>query len=204
MVGNGGDARHDGRREGTGALDLTRRASPEPGRGAQQDMYEEARLDTPPSRWADMTLGHGKVIKIASLNVKSIRKATLHMQIERYMKDRDITIVCLQETWVAQTTQYVVGDLLYVTHGHGGQEREYAGVGFVFRPDARKCITGFELGPEGRIISVGLDFAPRRLTLISAYMPQSRRDEDEREGIIDALDTFISRSQKKRGHDGDG
>ena len=103
----------------------------------------------------------------------------------------------MQETWVAQTTQYVVGDLLYVMVGHGGTAREYAGVGFVVRKDVRKLITGFNLGPGGIIMTMGLDFAPRRISLITACVPQSRRDEEERAGIMEALGKEIGECQRK-------
>ena len=96
-------------------------------------MYESTRLEAAPTRTAEAKMAYGQKLRVGTLNVKSIRKATIHLQIERYMEERDIARLCLQETWVAQTTQYVVGDLLYVLHGHGKNEREYAGVGFVVR-----------------------------------------------------------------------
>ena len=75
-------------------------------------MYRETRLGIRPTRQAGARAGHGQVIKIATLNLKSLRKATMHLQIERYMKERDRSILCMQETYVADTTQYVVGDML--------------------------------------------------------------------------------------------
>ena len=132
-IGEGGAAHHEGRRPGIGVHSLTRDASPEPGNGAESEMYKETRLEAPPTRKAEAKMAHEQVWKVAPLNVKSIRKPTMHLQVGRYMEERNIAVLCLQETWVPQTTQYVVGDLLYVMHGHGKEEREYAGVGFVAR-----------------------------------------------------------------------
>ena len=121
----------------------------------------------------------------------------MHTQVEQYMEERDLSIVCLQETRVAPTTQYVVGNCVYVMHGHGGKERECAGVGFVIRQDMIKYITGFELGAEGRLMILGIDMAPRRLSLITVYVPQRRKEESEREDIIDELEKAIAKCQNK-------
>ena len=167
-----------GRRLGTVVQNVSEDANPAPGRREETGMYEEARLGQLPARKAEESVGHGVRFKIGTLNVKSIRKHTMHLQIEKYMDEASVSVLCLQETMVAQTTQYVVGDLLYVMCGSGVEgEREYAGVGMVFRKDARKYITGFEISKDGRTLAVGLDCAPRRLTLITVYVPQSRREE---------------------------
>ena len=169
-----------GRRKGSGAQHYSGAASPEPGKGAEEEMYRETCMDRRPTRSAAEAWGHGRGWKVATLNVRSLRKATMHLQIEQYMEERNVAVLCLQETMVAATTQYVVGDLLYVLCGHGGEEREYAGVGMVFRKDVRKIITGFEIDGVGRMLVVGLDLPPRRVTLMSVYAPHSLRPEDER------------------------
>ena len=61
----------------------------------------------------------------------------------------------------------------------------------------RKYITGFELGAEGRLMILGIDMPPRRLSLITVYVPQSRKEESEREDIIDELEKAIAKCQKK-------
>ena len=103
----------------------------------------------------------------------------------------------MQYTKIAQTTQYVVGDLLYVVHGHGGNEEEYGGVGMVFRKDLRRHITGFQLSHKGNILVAGLDLAPRRLSVVSAYVPHSRRPEEERVAMFNELSKVIGQCQKK-------
>ena len=55
---------------------------------------------------------------MATLSVQSIRKHGMRTHMEQYMDDRDIARLCQPDTQVAHTTQYVVGDLLYVNHGH--------------------------------------------------------------------------------------
>ena len=160
-------------------------------------MYQEQELGRAPIRTAEHKIAHGQEWKIASLNVNSIMKPALHKQIEDYMKQHDVAIMCLQETKVAKTTQYVVGDLLYVMHGHGKPEVEYAGVGFVFRKDVRKYITGYRLGPNGRLLAVGIDTAPRRLTLMTIYAPHAKRPEQERVNFYDTLGKWIQETHSK-------
>ena len=84
---------------------------------------------------------------------------------------------------------------MYVLFGHGRPEQEYAGVGLVTRKDLRKYITGFELGAEGRVLVVALDMAPRRLSIITAYIPQSRRPEEERAGVMGQLAKVVDTCQ---------
>ena len=79
----------------------------------------------------------------------------------------------------------------------GGDEAECGGVGMVFRKDLRKHVTGFELNTNGIIRVVGLDLAPRRLSVISAYVPHSRRPEAERIAHFNKLSQIIGCCQKK-------
>ena len=160
-------------------------------------MYEDVRLNSPPVRAAERKAAYGQRLKFATLNCRSIQKAGMHPQVERYMEERNIAIMCLQETKVAHTTQYVVGDLTYALHGHGRDQVEHAGVGFVIRPDIRPLITGLELDEEGIIMLMGIDLAPRRLTLITAYMPQSNRPDLERAETYERLEKIVTRAANK-------
>ena len=105
--------------------------------------------------------------------------------------------MCMQDTNIAQTTQYAVGDLLYVVHGHGEEETEYGGVGMVFSKAIKPHITGFELSQNGRILVVGIDLAPRRLSVVSVYVPHSRKPEAERAALFNELNGVIEKCQKK-------
>ena len=160
-------------------------------------MYREVRLEDPRRCMADDTYDHGHRLVFATINVKSLFKRTMHMQVEGYMAERGVSVLCLQETMVATSTQYVVGDLLYVLCGHGGDDREYAGVGFVFTKEARRHITGFELYQDGRLMVVGLNMAPRMLSLVTVYAPQSRRPEEERTGFFEELSKVVARCAKR-------
>ena len=111
-------------------------------------MYQDLELDRPLGREADRKVSYGQAINMASLNVCSIAKATMHLQIEAYMQARGVSLLCLQETKLARTTQYVVGDMLYAMHGHGEEGVEHAGVGMVFDSQIRRHVTGVHRGAE--------------------------------------------------------
>jgi len=79
-----------------------------------------------------------------------------------------------------------------VFSGHGREEREHAGVGVVLSREARKIVTGFECSQSGRLMVVGLDTAPRVVTVVVAYAPQSGTQEDERLAFMEELDEVVS------------
>ena len=160
-------------------------------------MYQGIDLDEPPRRKAAYKVSYGQTLKVATLNVCSLIKPTMHIQLENYMSDRDISLLCIQETKVALSTQYVVGDLLYVLHGNGGDTQEFSGVGMVLRGDIRRHVTGFEFGADGRILVIGLDLAPRCLFIVTGHAPRSRRPEQERVTFWDEMTKVVDRYQTK-------
>jgi len=105
--------------------------------------------------------------------------------------------MAVRETKAPGTMQYVVDAQLSVLAGHGGAGREHGGVGFVFDGQARQCITGFETVPGGRIMAVGLDLAPRRLTMLSAYAPHNGHPEGERHAFYEELGAVIGKASRK-------
>ena len=44
---------------------------------------------------------------------------------------------------------------------------------------------------------VGLDLAPRRLSVVTVYVPQNARSEEERVGCFEALAQVVDSCQKK-------
>ena len=87
-------------------------------------------------------------------------------------------------------------DLLYIVHGHGRPEQEHSGVGFIVTKGMRKCITGVELGRDDRILALGLDLAPRHLTVITAHAPHSRRPEEETKTLFEELYAMVGDSRE--------
>ena len=135
----------EGRREGTAAPGFLRRASLGPEEGTRNVLYEEANLGALPCRRAEEKVARGRELRFATLNIRSLCRPTVHHQIAHYMRSRRIDLLALQETRLASTTQYVVDDYLFVLSGHGGPEREFAGVGFVLSRDVRRCVTALKL-----------------------------------------------------------
>eukprot|EP00969_Alexandrium_andersonii_P223368 9865946-Alexandrium_andersonii.AAC.1 len=61
------------------------------------------------------------------------------MQIAKYMRQRKVAVMLLQETRTPQTTQYVLEGFLFIVFG-SGEGREYAGVEFVVDMRVRRAI----------------------------------------------------------------
>jgi len=62
-------------------------------------------------------------------------------------------------------------------------------------PRIRRSITGFTLSETGRTISMGVDTAPRLLTIINVHVPRSARPEEGRAAIHDELSELIRRAR---------
>ena len=88
MIGACGSAPLGGRRLGNGVLSIPRSANLEPGKGELETMYTAEELDKTPKRQAAFKVSHGQVMKFTSLNVNSLRKPSMHKQIEQYMWER--------------------------------------------------------------------------------------------------------------------
>jgi len=160
-------------------------------------VYVEAETGQQPWRRANDRKEHAEEIKVATLNVRSLCQPMMHTYVEQYMEQRGVEIMCLQGRRVAQMSQYVVGSTLSVTSGHGRQEPEHAGVAFALGKRIRSCITGFTLSETGRMISVGVDAAPRLLIIISICIPQSASPEEERTATYEDPSMEIDRASRK-------
>jgi len=160
-------------------------------------VYTETRLGCRPLRTAEWSVDYGCEIKLASLNVKSLLKPLMHKQVADYMAEAKVDLVCLQETNVAKVAQHVVEDVLFVTAGHGEESREHAGVAFAIGPRIRAAVTGYSLGHGGRIAALALDLRPRALTVVSVYIPQSQRPEEERVQVFDSLREIMEAAERK-------
>jgi len=150
----------DGGGQGHRPLHFSRGSSPWPGKGAEEMMYKMPEVHQLPQRTAGAKLEHGGIMKIASFNVRSIRRPTVHHQLAAYMRESGISVLALQETKVSKISQYVVDDCLFVLHGRDSEEREHGGVGLAFSPQARRMITGFEFRPGGAHSDRGVGHRP--------------------------------------------
>jgi len=173
------------------------KTGPGPGRGCTDLLYDEVSFVGPPIRAAAEGLRYGLGIKLATLNVQSLCRPAVHRQLLDYMNTYGVDILCMQETRVSQATQYVVDKSLFLVIGQGEPGREYAGVGFVIGPRTRRALAGVVVHVPGRLVSVVLNTAPRVLTVICAYIPQSGRPEDEPSSTFDELSRAVSQASHR-------
>jgi len=186
----------DERHKGSGVLTSSRPSGPEPGRGRVVSCLGEVNQAGNPLRLAGAKIRYGQELRMATLNVQSLCKPLMHKQVVDYMVQGGLGLVCLQETRVPQTTQYLIDDVTFVLAGGGG-DREYAGVAIAMQADIRRAVSGVVVLPGGRLMAISLDLAPRLLTVICAYAPQSARPEDERSDFFEQLAGLVDNAERK-------
>ena len=99
--------------------------------------------------------------------------------------------MCVQDTMVAQNMQCVIGDLLHAMHSHGGKGEGVRQGGVCVQHGGGQMHHGARMVSGGRLMVVGLDIAPRRLSLVSVYVPQGWREEEERSGMVEEVGEVI-------------
>jgi hypothetical protein len=121
------------------------------------------------------------------------------LQIQQHMHHFGIAVLCIQETHLAGTTHFLSNDYLVVLSG--GTEvkgkREYAGVGFIISPWARRAVIGFTLH-SNRLASLQLRVAGGVMTFLSVYAPHGGYAYTTRRNFYDNFISFF-RSQRTYG-----
>ena len=120
--------------------------------------------------------------KLATLNVRSLLKQTMHKQIIDYMRLYDIHVLCLQEMRTVSTTS--------------PNHREYAGVGFVLSPVARNALVRTTF-VNSRLACISLLISGGELNIINTYVPQNARPEEERRAHFEQLQLAINKIEHK-------
>ena len=65
-------------------------------------------------------------------------------EIIQAMRRLNVDILCMQETRIKQSPFYTTEDgYLIIFSGSTGEDREFAGVGFIVAPQARHAVIGF-------------------------------------------------------------
>jgi len=187
---------HDGRRAGNGAQHSSRAPGLSPERGEETEMHRAQEVGAL-RRYVGEAIKYGEELRLATLNVQSVCKPTMRLQLTQYMEEHGVGLLAIQETKAPQVTQYVIGNFLFAMAGASEGNREHAGVGFVIRSDVRRAVSGIAVGQEGRIVAVSLDIAHRALVVICCYSPQSARPEEERTAFFESLSEMMGRVERK-------
>ena len=159
-------------------------------------LYEEHQNQSKANS-TNLKLPYAFNFKIATLNVRSLLKQTMHKQIIDYMRLHDIHVLCLQETRSKNTTQYVVDKFTFMTVSTTSPNQpEYAGVGFVLSPVARHALirTTFV---NSRLARISLLISGGELNILNTYVPQNARPEEERRAHFEQLQNAISKIEHK-------
>ena len=109
------------------------------------------------------------------------------------MHERRIGIIFLQEVR-RNNSDYLEeeGGFLVVLSGTAGEEREWAGVGFILAPWLRSSMVGFTQ-LSNRLCAIKLKTPRGKLCIINAYAPHNRRPYDERQRFFADLGDLYGR-----------
>ena len=142
-------------------------------------------------------LPYAQPLTIVSFNTRSLLKTTMHSQLVSYMQQRNVHVMCLQETRSKQTTQYLVDKYTFMTITTAPDDKqEFAGIGFVLSPAARKALLRLHF-LNSRLASITLLTAAGELTIINCYVPQNGRPEAERRTFFEELHSLVEKVQQK-------
>ena len=130
----------------------------------------------------------GVAFKIASWNVQGLSDVKIQ-QLIRTMQARGIGLLCMQEVRRPGSAYFLEDGFLIIQSGSSGEEREWAGVGFIVAPWLRPCISGF-LQKSNRLCSIKLKTTSGKLSVICAYAPHNGRPHDERQQFFSELSTL--------------
>ena len=109
------------------------------------------------------------------------------------MHSHCLHVLCIQETHIAGATSFITeAGFLVILSGGPGEEREYAGVGFIVSPAMRHAVIGFR-EHTGRMASLKLKVQGGKIGIVSAYAPHGGRDYALRQSFFNELNAFFSK-----------
>ena len=114
--------------------------------------------------------------RLATWNIEGLCGSSIVKQVElmQFMQQRDVDILCIQETHLCGAEYKFIDGLLWFFSGIPAEEpsRNHSGVGFVVAPWAVSAVISFNAHSE-RLASLKLRVSSGTLTIESAYSPHS-------------------------------
>ena len=131
-------------------------------------------------------------VKLVSWNVEGLTELKT-LEICLYMKEHDIDVACVQETWSSASTSYDAdGGHRVMLSSQTGQDTGHTGVGFIVSPLAKKNVIKF-IPVSGRTCSLTLKCRQGNLNLLGVYAPHNHRPEADKLAFYDELDSHWQR-----------
>ena len=118
-------------------------------------------------------------------------------ELERWMLKLSIDILCIQETHTIGSAYLIHDDFLIILSGGEGQQRSYAGVGFIVSPRVRHAVSGF-LQHSDRLASLRVRVPGGEACFVSVYAPTNEYSFEVRQSFYYEAQDFVS-SQRVHG-----
>jgi len=103
------------------------------------------------------------------------------IELQKHMERYDIQVLCIQETHGTGSCAFTTPEGYFVILSGGEPlkegEREYAGVGFIIAPEARRSVLSY-LQHSSRIAVLKLKVKGGRIAITSVYAPPATKSHD--------------------------
>lgn len=141
-----------------------------------------------------MKLQPGRNQKIATINIRGVKKPGVREEIERWMLKHNVPILGLQETRNAQNSCETRKQHTWFFSGEGGRKEYTAGVGLA---TANKYSQYRDIEPvTDRLMYLTLGGVVET-TLVITYMPPADRPEEEKTEAYEDLQKLIDKRRNR-------
>ena len=125
-------------------------------------------------------------LRIASINVRSMREITKGEPVTTYMKNKGLDIVCLQETKIPSSSMEQRGEFSFVFASSTKTGTDYHGVGICYRRRVEKYRNHY-IQHTSHLAEIDINMHGNPLLILSVYIPHDAANADSRIAAWDRL-----------------
>ena len=145
----------------------------------QRKKNHTATAEEPTSKFKFYKIKLGRHLRIATLNIRGVKKPGVREEVEKWMKEKDIDILTLTETRNNQNSKESRKQYTWFFSGEGGREEYTAGVGIVINNELIQYLEDAEPITD-RLAYITLR-GPLNINIAVTYTPTADRPTEEKE-----------------------
>ena len=131
-------------------------------------------------------------LRIASINVRSMREITKREQLTTYMKNKGLDIVCLQETKILSSSLKQRGEFTFVFASSAKTGTDYHGVGICYRRSIETYRNHY-IQHTSHLAEIEINMHGNPLVIFSAYIPHDAANAEARVAAWDELPARVGK-----------
>ena len=161
----------------------------------QRKKNHTATAQEPTSKFKFSKIKLGRHLRIATLNIRGVKKPGVREEVEKWMKEKDIDILTLTETRNNQNSKESRKQYTWFFSGEGGREEYTAGVGIVINNKLIQYLEDAEPITD-RLAYITLR-GPLNINIAVTYTPTADRPTEEKEKTYADIQKIIDRKKSK-------